>query len=463
MKWALLFVLLMASYSFAFTVNVPDDTVFVSTGSSKQIDIPVYSNVAESVSITVLDTKPWLTQSDTMLSLEPGVGKVLSLYASPFIDTAAGVYRFTIVLTSAKTGEEQKKFLYVSVSRLDSVEVDKLTLGGNFTPTGNVNINAIIKNYKDATVQNLVVVTTISSPTAKLVEFEQLIESLEDGEIQNITYNFALPRYAEAGVYTVTTRATAESETREKVRTFSVVRTSNFLKETSRQPGFFGFRKIVTITNIGNEIDDYVLTERLSQVDAAFYSGEEPISRLNNDFTWLVKKVRAGEARVFVYSVDFSPAVLFGAVVIIAGWVFFFRLRTLSIKKFILEGKFIELGEEFTVGVEVRNMSGSKIESATIKDFVPSVFDIKDMEGPKPVRKKLAAGTELTWHVKDLHKNEERILTYKMIPMFGIHGTIRLPRASIKYHTGKKETEKRSFYASIGIDMDSYKDKKAAK
>ena len=463
MKWALLFVLLMTGSVFAFTANVPEDTVFVSTGSSKQIDIPIYSNIAEDVSINVLDAKPWLTQGDTMLSLEPGVGKVLSLYASPYIGTAAGVYKFTILLASVKTGEEQKKFLFVNVGRIDTVDVDRLTLSGNFTPTGNVIVNAIIKNYKDDTVQDLKVVTKISSPTASLVEFEQPIDSIDSGEIQNITYNFALPRYAEAGLYTVTTSVSSGGETRAKTRTFSVVRASSFARETVKQPGFFGFRKIITITNTGNEADDAVVTEHLSEIDAAFYSGEEPISRSNNDFTWLMKNMRSGESRNFVYSIDFSPVVLFASVLIIAGWVFFFRLRALRIKKFILERKFIELGEEFTVGIEVRNMSGSKIESAVVRDFVPSVFEIKDTEGPKPVMKKLAAGTELTWHVKDLHKNEERILTYKVIPVFGIHGTIRLPRASIKYKAGKKETEKRSFYASIGIDMDGYKDKKEKK
>jgi len=72
--------------------------------------------------------------------------------------------------------------------------------------------------------------------------------------------------------------------------------------------------------------------------------------------------------------------------------------------------------EEFTVGIEIANSTGRKIENVTVKDFIPSVFDIKEGEGLKPVKKKTAAGAELTWKLKDVHKNEVRILSYKILP-----------------------------------------------
>ena len=153
---------------------------------------------------------------------------------------------------------------------------------------------------------------------------------------------------------------------------------------------------------------------------------------------------------------DYSPLFLFIVVVLIAVWLFFFKIRTLKIKKFMLEKKFIEEGEEFTVGIELSNASGRKVDDLTVRDFVPSVFEFKEGEGPKPVRKKTAAGTELTWKVKDLHKNEERILSYKILPVFGVHGTVRLPQASASFTSGKKETEIKSLYTTLGIETENY-------
>ena len=142
-----------------------------------------------------------------------------------------------------------------------------------------------------------------------------------------------------------------------------------------------------------------------------------------------------------------------------AVWIFFYKVRIIRIKKFILEKKFIEEGEEFTVGIEIANSTGRKIENVTVKDFVPSVFNIKEGEGLKPVRKKTAAGAELTWKLKDVHKNEVRILSYKILPVFGVHGTIRLPQASVSFMGRKKTVEIKSAFANIGVETENYGEK----
>ena len=456
---AALIILMASAPAFAFIMTVPEETINVAIGSSKQIDVKIDGG-QDDIQFTILDPKPWISQDTTRLRLNGDETKYLRIFVTPLADTQPSVYRISLLAESLITGETQKKFIFINVNRLDIVDVERIVLSGNFSPTNHVVISAIVKNYKQRTVQDIKVTSSISSPSSKLIEFEQNIDSLDAGETKNFTYSFTLPPQSESGLYTVLVRTSAEGETSEKSRTFTVLSQAQFVKESRKEPLIFGYKKTITITNIGNSEDDALLTETLSGLDAAFYSGEQPTTTKGGDFAWLLKDVKAGESRTFSFRVDYSPLFLFIIVVLIAGWFFFFKVRIIKVKKFILEKKFIEEGEEFTVGVEIANSTGKKVENATVKDFVPSVFDIKEGEGPKPTRKKTAAGTELVWKIKDIHKNEERILSYKIMPVFGVHGRIRLPHASVSFHRGKKEVEIRSPYTSIGVETENYGEKK---
>lgn len=454
------FAILLASVSHAFIVTVPEETINVAIGSSKQIDVKVDSGVPEDIQFTVLDPKPWITQDTTRMRLNGDETKDLHIYVTPLMDTQPSVYRVSLLAESLISGETQKKFIFVNVNKLDIVDVERIVVTGNFTPTGQLTVSTVIKNYKARTVQNIKVTSTISSPSSKLIEFEQNIDSLDAGEAKNFTYSLTLPQQAEPGLYTVVARSTAEGETSQKTKTFTVQSQAYFTKEQKKEPLVFGYKKTITVTNIGNSEDDAIVTDTLAGLDSAFYSGETPTTAKGSDFAWLLKNIKPGESKTLSYRVDYSPLFLFIIVVIIAGWVFFFKVRIIRVKKFILEKKFIEEGEEFTVGVEVMNSTGKKVEDATVKDFVPSVFDIKEGEGPKPTRKKTAAGTELVWKIKDMHKHEQRILSYKIMPVFGVHGRIRLPQASVSFSRGKKDVEIKSAYTSIGVETENYGEKK---
>lgn len=459
-SYLLLVFLLLITPAFAFTVTTPDETIVVPIGTTRQIDISISSNTADDVTLALLDSKPWISQSTSMMKFDGPDVKTLSLYVTPFMDTQPSVYKITLQAESLKTGEEQKKGIFINVNKIETIVIDKVEINGSFTPTGQVTIIASIKNYKPRTVEDIKLSSSVNAPSSKLIEFEQNIDSIDAGETKNVTYSFTLPKQAEPGLYSFDMRATAANETSEKIRTFTVISQAKFTQDSGKQPLIFGFRKTITVTNIGNTPDDALVSEYLSPFEAAFYSGEQPVST-KSQFTWLLKDIKPGESRTIQYRIDYSPLFLFVLVVAIVAWLFFFKVRTVRMKKFILEKKFIEEGEEFTVGVEIMNSTGKKIENATIKDFVPSVFDMKEGEGPKPTKKKTAAGTELVWKIKDLHKNEERILSYKILPVFGVHGTIRLPQASASFSKGKKEAEIRSGFANIGIETESYGEKKS--
>ncbi|MFA4820454.1 MAG: CARDB domain-containing protein [Candidatus Aenigmatarchaeota archaeon] len=449
-------IILLSVPAFAFSVTVPEETLVVPIGTSKEVNISIYSTKSDDVSFSILDSKPWITQSTELMHIEGGSTKTLSIYLTPFLDTATGVYKIGLLTESTKTGEQQSKFMFVRVEKINSVEIDNPKISGNFIPTGYANINVVIKNYKATTVRNLKVSASISSPSTKLIEFDQNIDSLDSGEMKNITYNFTIPKMAKSGLYTFTVKIDSGDEIREKVSTFKVSDNSKFMQTSSQQPLMLGFSRTITVTNIGNFANDTTIKAILSPFEAAFYSGEKPLSITNSEFTWLLGDVNPGETRTLYYRVDYTPLFLFIIVIGFAVWIFLYKVRIIRIKKFILEKKFIEEGEEFTVGIEIANSTGRKIENVTLKDFVPSVFNIKEGEGLKPVKKKTAAGTEITWKLKDVHKNEVRILSYKILPVFGVHGTIRLPQAAVSFMGRKKEVEIKSAFANIGVETENY-------
>ncbi len=456
--YLLLFLALLSSTAFAVSVTVPEETTPVQIGTSAEIEILVAADQPESVSLTLVDNYPWISQSTQIMTLGREDRKKLVLFVSPFRETQTGVYKLSLLIEPIPGNESETKNIFVNVQPMDAVFVDSIEIDGNFTPTGSVDIDAIYTNYKNSIVKDARIVTTISSPSSQIMEFEQPIDGIDPGESQFVSYTIKLPQYTEPGLYTVLMKVVDGEETREKHRSFGVDKVANFVEEATRQPLLFGFQKTIKITNIGNTKDDVLVKDKLSAFDAAFYSGDDPITMENGEFSWILPEVGPGQTKVFSYRVDYSAFFLLIAVLVIAIWLFFYRVRTLRLKKYLLEKKFIEEGEEFTVGLEVSNMTGKKIDHVTVKDFVPSVFGIKEVKGPKPTRKKVSNGVELVWKLSNLHNKEERIFSYKIIPMFGIHGRIRLPQASAHYK-GKKAVEKKSWYATIGIEMENYADK----
>ena len=457
--YTFVFLLLLASSVFAFTVTVPEELIVVPVGGHADVDVKVSSGITESVSLTILENNPWITQSDTQLDLNAEETKTLRILIEPSLGTEnVKSYRITL-LADSSAGGQQRKYIYISVNKIELVDITFPMPTGTFVPMGQVNIAGVLRNYKDRTVEDVKVITTVKSPSSDLVQFEQIIDSIDAGETKNISYAFTIPRNSESGLYSINITAITEGNSRSRIRTFTVAGAATFTKDIAKLPSLFGFRKKVTVTNIGNVAGDATVTDTISGLDASFFSGETPNTIRNSEFTWTIQGIAPGESKSISYGVDYSPVALLLLVIIVGSWVYMFKIRTLRVKKYIMEKKFIEEGEEFTVGVEVINTSGSKVESSTVKDFVPSVFDIKEMDVPKPSRRKVATGTELIWNVKDLHNNEERVFSYKIIPLFGIHGQIRLPQASVSFKKGKNEIENRSFFATIGIQMESYKDK----
>ena len=55
----------------------------------------------------------------------------------------------------------------------------------------------------------------------------------------------------------------------------------------------------------------------------------------------------------------------------------------------------------------------------------------------------------------DIRPGEERVLTYRIVPVVELSGMIRLPEASVAFMRGNKEIENKSSATFIGLDQEN--------
>jgi len=441
---------LFSSMASAYTISAPTQTITVPTLSTKIIDIAISGSEPETINANILDQNPWVSLDQNQISVTPGKISKVSLYVSPFVDTSVGLYKITIIFESATTGVLKKADVYVLVEKGGVVSIEKILVIGNLQPLGSAKVDVYLKNYMKTTIQNIDVVANVMSPSENIGVLHQVVPRLDPGEEGKAEAVILFDKFAQAGTYTVDATVKYMNTTITEKQPFAVEQVAVIKKSLESTPLLFGLRKTIKMTNVGNKAGDYSVTEYFSSADTVFFYGDEPATKSGSTYTWNFKNIVPGETRFLQYSVDYTPVFLLIIVIIIAAWVYFTRIKTVRIRKYILQKKEIEEGEEFTVAVEIKN-STRHTTNTEINDFVPSVFTVKDADGPKALKKKSSIGMELTWHVKDLNPREERVLTYKITPIFGIHGTVRLPRASAIFESNGKKIERKSIAHSIGL------------
>ena len=54
-----------------------------------------------------------------------------------------------------------------------------------------------------------------------------------------------------------------------------------------------------------------------------------------------------------------------------------------------------------------------------------------------------------------MKKNEVRLLTYRIVPVLGLEGSLRLPSASVKFHASGKPYENKTLHNVVGVQEES--------
>lgn len=442
--------LLLAQTTLAFNMTVPEKSINVPLGSTRQLEIQLYSEIEDRFKISLVGEKPWMSLSSPQPSLDAGESRTILLYLSPTYDTPETLYKITLGMESRETGETKESEIFISAVKGEGVNLEKVTVVGDFIPTGNISITADVKNYGTVTATNVNLSISVSSPTQTISTSQGTIQKIDPEESESFSSEFILPAGAEYGEYTVQVVMTFEAKRLSMKKTFEVNMTPVTQEIIERIPSLLGSGKKITIRNNGNvPLTDYEITEEISTLADIFYYGDTPDIKDGNTYTWIVS-IAPGSEVTISYVVDYTLILLLILAIVFVLWLLLFRFRTIKIRKFIMQEKIISEGAEFTVGIEVKNNIGNA-SNVHVRDFVPSVFDIKDAQGPKPERKKGMVGTELSWKIETMRKGDERIFSYKIIPVFGVSGTVNLPQASVKFMKNDKISVSRSASAHIGI------------
>jgi hypothetical protein len=446
----LVFLLLISGISFALSISGTDDTVTVKAGMSKSVPITVSDSAEGIVSLGIIDAKPWVSLLHGTLSMQSD-SKYTDFIASPYIDTQPGTYRFGIVASSPVSGIT-KKDIFIRVEKGEFIDVESIKATGNLVPKGDVEIRSKLRSTKSVQVKNIVISTRIISPTGRVMEATQTMEALDPDATETAVQAFSLPPRSEEGDYEVSVSISYGNEATNKKSSFTVARKAIINEHVEKFSLLFGYGRKISVTNEGNFVKDvYDVEHDISPFDSMFISGDAPASKSDGKFVWRFSSISPGEEKSIVYFVDYSPLLIIIIALIIAIWAILFKLRSVRIRKYILQKKFVDEGEEFTVGIDIKNGTGKKIDHIEVTDFVPSVFEYRHEHGPKPKKKKTHMGTELVWAVKELYPNEERVLSYKIVPIFGVHGQLSLPPAKAAFRHNNINIELKSFAPKLGM------------
>ncbi len=444
-------VLLTSIAGYALEITVPMQTVSVPTSAVKSIPITVSGH--GTVDLNILDEKIWTTLDTYLVTLDDNGTATVALTIAPTHAITLGLYKISLVATELDTGESRTRDIFIHISKGDSIIVDHIFVKGDPEPLGTLTLSFSLSNVGEVPYKDALLYYTINASNVLAVGDEPL--GLNPGESTTINQDFVLARGTPPGTYEISAIVTANGKqlTQEK-QFFTVSKKPVVRQEVNEETGFLVRERSVTIFNHGNDAaTDVSVTDTLGGLASFFFLGTQPTAVDDNIFTWRVASLDAGEAAVISYRIDYTPLLFFAVAIVLAGWYVFARSRKLVLVKRVLEQKRIDETTTFTVGITVHNKSGRVLDNVLVSDVVPPIFKIGDAPGMKPQRKKTESGTEVRWKLSGLKKGEERVLTYKITPVFGVNGVIRLPPAHARYTSGKITLLQKSRQPTLGMHM----------
>ena len=442
-------ILLALPMAHAFTMNVDKETLKIATGTSDKFVINFRADTDEKLTLSLLGEKIWTILQDIQPRLNPGEEKAIDIIIEPPPNIPTGLYQFVLFAVSVTTGEKKQQDLYVSISKGEGISIDSVRIIGDLYPTGQINIKTNLMNYGDVTVPNSELETVISGQQGNIFLKTTKIERLDPG-LTEIDQNFMIPETTPAGSYTVITTFRYNGKSTTWNRDLTIIEKSIIVKEEKIIPNIFGYEKRITVRNAGNILDEAQIIESVPRQDSVFFSASPEPQGSGSIYQWNADLL-PGSSYAVTYVIDYSPLVM--AIIVLAAfsWYVFYKLRTMRVIKSVLQKIMVKEGEEFTIAVTVKNSSGRNISDVTVKDTVPPIFKIVETPGLAPLKRKTSTYTQLVWRLKDVKKGEERIFSYKIIPIIEVHGHLKLPNATVKFKRGRRFVEHKSNKAHLGV------------
>ena len=424
-------------------ITVPTSvvTVYINKHNSVNVTVTNTQNTTDSFLISVWPAQ-WIAVDQYGITLAPNETKTVMLSFDPPRLTPQGVYEIG-VMAKSKSASDSKMFLIDLTRNFELFISDVKTNSQVFNLGDNLITNVVVTNLNTKTEKNVIITTNILKNDLIIQKFDDQV-IVAPSSAQTVSNSIDIKNTFEVGSYKlkielkdVTNRILDEKEI-----TFVVRRNYDFSKDKATEFGLFYLTTKVTVTNKGNVPDaTYTLTESLpSYFKNFFYPDIEPKTQQVIDsrvvYTWEITGLKPGQSATILYQIRFTSVVVAILSVGLVLYVFnYFYFKPNILKK---HSSMISQPKEELVSLHVKNRSRREIKNIIVKDYVPPLARVvKKFDSAEPEIRLTTKGTALTWKIDKISPHEERILTYRIIPVMEIPGGLRLPKAHFIFE-GKK-------------------------
>ncbi|MDI6798570.1 MAG: hypothetical protein QMD12_01045 [Candidatus Aenigmarchaeota archaeon] len=384
-----------------------------------------------------------------LIGLAPNSNETVKLYFTTPDCADESVTRFKVSVKSTTRNVSDSQDIILTVLRKFTVCISdfKLSKYGAFEPEETLTAYTSITNPTDKISPKFFLQTNIKKDGEIVKRFDDEI-TIEQKSTKTISHVYTFGKYATPGDYTIEVLLkdslnVVKSAKEQTVRMKEVNKTTF---DRSTNIGILSAITTVKARNEGNVPAPVIISTSIpSFAKNLFFTETKPtITRETvgwTEYIWHFESLNPRDEVTIKYEIKlFYVWVFCLLVVIIVVIAFKFVYGPVIIKRYRHVGA-LTPGKEVTIALEVKNRSRHKIRDVEVRDFVPSLLSVSkrfDTIRPMDIRR-TEAGATLVWKFDSLEPFEERVLTYRVKPMVEITGTLRLPKAHVRYLDRKKE------------------------
>ncbi|MDP3918586.1 MAG: hypothetical protein Q8Q35_01625 [Nanoarchaeota archaeon] len=285
---------------------------------------------------------------------------------------------------------------------------------------------------------------------------ERRFLNLKAGEISLQDFEF---KFEDTNINPGTYNITAEVKYGNKVvgtsaDTFFLAGFTDVVERTNVEGGILRKEATVTKINGGTKAKEEKITITVGGFNKYFTKfDKEPDS-----FTKVDGKYRAewnfvlGSGETFSVNVITDYTTLFWTLIVVL-LVFIFVYQTKK-KKVVISKRVVTVHKDregisgMKVVLHLTNRSRKAVDDIKLVDLLPSLIGTDPHSfgtlHPTKINKTSLGNIRLTWHIGELHKGEERIISYVARSRLSIIGKLILPSAVVSYKKGNKTIKSKS-------------------
>lgn len=430
----LLTIILISSLSAtAFEATLEPVSRTASPGSPAEFDLIIdNTGPEESFRISSIQSPPptgnWFSYGSGK-SIPAGENDTIRITITPPENSVQFNYRFTVNVRS-RSDELKKVEDYFRVDLPQDLNI--IDFGANSSevdPGDEIEADITVKNTAPSNIENYAVSVNYFDQTR-----EKQISELSPGDLQSFSFSLKTPENTSPGRYNISFDVrTGENTVQTSSTTISVSEIQNVVKDRSENTGIFQKEVQLSAENHGNAPEEVLLSESVpSFFEPLIRFERQPgnISRSDSSVVYEWREtIRPGETTSVGMTVLYWPPMLLTALIVVG----ILGVRKFTSRITIQKTTRSEEGE-ITVHLEIENRKGTKLSDVEITDFVPNIAKVdENFSMTKPVLSKTEEGTRMSWKIDELEPGEERVLEYRIKPLFEVdEGTIVLDSAKVK-------------------------------